>query len=259
MVGADRGELERPEPFPGLGGRDAGEGFCALVEGQRRDDRERRDAPSGFDRGLELVELVERLDHEEVDAATVEDPCLLGEDLHALVSREALRVAEGPDRAGDEHVAPGDLAGLARQLHAGAVDPLQLVLQVEPCELAAVGAERVRLDQIGTGPDEARVERDDALGGFEIGLLGTAEARDGARDENAHAAVGDDDGAVEQTLFEPSCHAAMLVKCSRQPSMGDRSSEASEAILGLQRQSARCGGAAQSKRFGPCAAGPYRM
>src|SRR5439155_8768557 len=111
------------------------------------------------------------------------------------------------DRAGEEAVTPGDLSCLARELHAGAVDPLQVVLEVEPGELAAVGAERVRLDQVGAGADEARMQRDDALGGLEVRLFRAAEARDGARDVFAHAAVGHDDRAVGPTLFEAAWHA----------------------------------------------------
>ena len=43
-------------------------------------------------------------------------------------------------------------------------------------ELAAVGAERVRLDQVGAGLDEAGVELDDGLGRAEVRLLGAAKA-----------------------------------------------------------------------------------
>ena len=68
---------------------------------------------------------------------------------------EHLELAERPDRAGDEHVAAGDLARLAREPHAGAVDRLELVLEEVLRELRPVGAERVRLDQLGAGADVA--------------------------------------------------------------------------------------------------------
>ena len=72
------------------------------------------------DRGLELLQLEERLDGEEVDAAAFEHRGLLGEDLHALVCRDAAAgLAERPDRAGDEDVAAGDLARLAGELDGG--------------------------------------------------------------------------------------------------------------------------------------------
>jgi hypothetical protein len=206
MVRADRGEVERPEALRRLARRDAGKRLGAFVEGQRRHDRKRRDAPGRVDRGLELVELVERLDHENVYAAAVEHLGLFGEDLRSLLPRQALGVAERTDRACDEDVASGDLARLARQLHAGAVDPLQVVLEVELGQLAPVGAEGVRLDQVRARADEARVKRHDAFGRLEVRLLGTAQARDGARDEHAHPAVADDDRAIGQTLFESTAH-----------------------------------------------------
>ena len=106
---------------------------------------------------------------------------------------------------------PGDLAGLAGELHAGAVDPLELVLEVELRELAPVGAEGVRLDQVGAGADEARVQRHDALRSAEVGLFRAAQPRHGARDEHAHAAVRDDDRALRQTVFEAAVHAGLTL------------------------------------------------
>ena len=49
---------------------------------------------------------------------------------------------------------------------------LDLVLEEVRGQLAAVGAERVGLDQVGAGVDEADVEGDDRLGSAEIGLFG---------------------------------------------------------------------------------------
>ncbi len=81
-------------------------------------------------------------------------------------------------------------------LTAGAVDLAQVVLEVARRELAAVRAERVRLDHVRSGLDEADMELDDGLGRPQIRLLGDPHARRGARDEDAHAAVGDERGAV---------------------------------------------------------------
>ena len=72
---------------------------------------------------------------------------------------------------------PGHLARLAREAHRGRVDRLELVLEELAGELAAVGPEGVRLDQLGAGADVARVHGDDALGGAQIRLLGAAQAR----------------------------------------------------------------------------------
>src|ERR671923_27568 len=120
---------------------------------------------------------------------------------------------------------------LACELHAGAVDPLELVLEVVLRELVAVGAERVRLDQVGAGADEARVQGDDAIRRAQVGLLWTPQSRDCAGNENAHAAVPDDDRPAGQTLLEAAAHAGLtlltgggarglLVEGSRQTSKG---------------------------------------
>ena len=85
-------------------------------------------------------------------------------------------LAQWTDRAGDEDVAPGDLTSLARQLDRGAVDRLDLVLEVMRGQLAAVRAERIGLDQVGAGVDEADVEGDDRFGSAEIGLPGSGDA-----------------------------------------------------------------------------------
>ena len=150
---------------------------------------------------LELVEVVERLDHEDVGAAAFEDRRLLREELGARL-RPQLDVAERPDRARDEDVAAGHLARLARQADARRVDPLELVLEEARRELRPVRAERVRLDQLGAGADVADVHRDDAVRRAHVRLLGAAQAGHGGRDERAHAAVGDDRRAGAQALLE---------------------------------------------------------
>ena len=193
MVGSDRSKVQRSQALGGLGGGHARERLGAFVEGQSRDDRERRDSAYGLDRRLELVQLVERFDHEEVDAAPVQEQRLLGEDLAALIGRNRGQIAQRADRPGDEDLPAGDLPCLARELHACAVDPLELVLEVLLGQFPPVCAERVRLDQVGPGADEARVQGDDALRRADVRLLGAAESRHGARDQYPHAAVGDDD------------------------------------------------------------------
>ena len=136
----------------------------------------------------------------------------------------AAELAERADRAGDEDVRARDLARLAGQPDAGGVDPLQLVLEEVAGQLAAVRPERVRLDQLGAGEDEARVEGDDALGSAQVRLFGAADPRHGLREERAHAAVGDDRRPVAEALFEAarhpldSMHRAAIVRCQVSPS-----------------------------------------
>ena len=126
------------------------------VEGHQRDDRERRDAADGLDRGDELVEVEERLEHEQVDAAALEDLRLLAEELALLGRVEPLDVADRADRAGDEDVAPD--TSRASRASRTADELIRSNSSSRKCsrELAPVGAERVRLDQLGAGADEAR-------------------------------------------------------------------------------------------------------
>ena len=210
VIGADRGDVQRAQPLGRLLRADAGEGLCALVERHQRDDGQGRHPAHRLDRVDELLEVVERLDHEQVGAAALEDARLLGEQLVSHARRR--RLADRADRAGDEHVASRDLPRLAGELHRRRVDPFELVLHEVVGELAAVGAERVRLDQVGARVDEAHVERDHRLGRAKIRLLGRAEPGDGGRDQRAHAAVGDDRRAGLQALGEAVCHGVNLVK-----------------------------------------------
>ena len=119
-----------------------------------------------------------------------------------LARVEHLQLAERPDRAGDQHVTAGDVACLAGQADARRVDRLELVLEQLPGQLAAVGAEGVRLDQLGAGPDVARVHRDHALGCAQVRLLGAAETGRRPDQERSHPTVGHDGRAGAQPLEE---------------------------------------------------------
>ncbi len=127
-------------------------------------------------------------------------PRLLGERL--LVRKLPGR----PDRAADEHLTAGDLASLAGELHAGRVDPLEIVLEEVLGQLVPVRAEGVRLDQLGAGVDEADVHRHDRVRGAQVGLLRAAEARDGGREQDSHAAVGDDRRPGPEAFGEARSH-----------------------------------------------------
>ena len=91
VVRADRGDVELGQPLGRLARRHAGERLGALVEGHQRDDRQARDAAHRLDRVDELLEVVERLDHEEVGAAALEDRGLLGEELPPHARRRPAR------------------------------------------------------------------------------------------------------------------------------------------------------------------------
>ena len=93
MVCAGRGDVEPVEPLGRLRGRDASERLPVGVEGHQRDDRQRGDAADGLDRGDELLEVEERLEHQQVDAAALEHLRLLAEGLALLGDVEALELA----------------------------------------------------------------------------------------------------------------------------------------------------------------------
>ena len=193
----------------------ARERLGVLVEGELGDDRERGHGAHRFDRGDELVQLEERLDHVEVDASALQDPGLLAEDLAGVLRALAPRqVAERPDRAGDEHRLPGDIARLARKAHSRVQDLLQPVVEELGRELAPVCPERVRLDQLGARANEPEVNPDDCLGSLEIRLLRAAKAGHRRGDERAGAAVGDDHAAFVEPLLRPA-HEPSLARRTR--------------------------------------------
>ena len=102
---------------------------------------------------------------------------------------------------------------LAGQLDAALHDLLETLVQELARELPAVGAERVRLDQLRAGPDEAQVDADHRLGRFQVRLLGVARSRGTAAESSARAAVRDDRSLGE--ALEESAHA--LSVASRRP------------------------------------------
>ena len=81
MVRADRRDVELGEPLGRLGGGDTRDRLRVLVEGQESDDREGGGAPHSLDRIDHFLEVVERLDHEDVDAAAFEHGRLLDEEI----------------------------------------------------------------------------------------------------------------------------------------------------------------------------------
>ena len=198
VVGADRRHVQLREALGSLAGADAGQCLPALVERQHRDDRQVRHAADRLDRVDDLVEIVERLDREEIRAATVENRRLFCEELAPHATRR--RLADRPDRTCDEDVTAAELARIPCELDAGRVDPFEIVLEEVVRELAPVCAERVRLDQLRAGIDEARVERDHGFGRSEICLLRTAETWHCCGEQRAHPPVAHDHGPSLEAL-----------------------------------------------------------
>src|SRR5437667_162682 len=74
LTGAD---AQPRQPFARGAGGDASERLAVAVEGHQRDDRQARDGADRGDRGLEVGQVEERLDHEQVGAAALEQGRLL--------------------------------------------------------------------------------------------------------------------------------------------------------------------------------------
>ena len=200
VIGADRCDVELHEPRGRLGGGDACKCLSAFVKRQQRHDRQARHAPHRLDRVDHLLQVVERLDHEDVGAAPVEDGSLLREELPA--NARGRRLTERSDRAADEDVATRHLPGVAGKLDARRVDRLQVVLEEVVRELAAVRPEGVRLDQLRPGVDEADVQGHDGVRRAQVRLLGTAEPRNCCGEQRAHASVANDHGPTFEALQE---------------------------------------------------------
>ena len=194
-------------------GTDPSRDLGLVVEGEERHDRERRDRAHRLDRDDELVEVEERLDHEQVDAPTFEHAGLCRVERAVLGRVEHLELAERPDRAGDEHVSAGDLPCLARKPHACGVDLLEGVVEQCARELPPVRTEGVRLDQLRTRRDVSGMDGDHALGSLQVRLLWAPEAMHGSRDERAHAAVGDERQARAEAFEEAAHEPATLDSC----------------------------------------------
>src|SRR5262249_51331457 len=127
-----RGELLR---------RGAVERIAVLFGGHLRDDRQIRDAAPGVDRRADLVEVAERLEGEQNDAAGRERPGLLREVLPRLVDAGLApgldANSERTDRSGDVRPIVG---GVSRDPRALLVDRVQLVGEAERSELDPVRA-----------------------------------------------------------------------------------------------------------------------
>src|SRR5262249_11943653 len=89
---------------------------------------------------------------------------------------------------------------------------LEIVLEVVGGQLAPVGAEGVRLDQLRPGLDEADVQRHDRLWGAQVRLLGRAQTGYGGGQERPHPAVSDKRPTLEQPRLEAGSHAGKLDK-----------------------------------------------
>ena len=156
-----------------------------LPESQRGDDRDVRRAARLVDGEDQLLQVRERLEHDQVRPTLEQALDLLAED----GSRDRVgedrtttrRRTQGPDRAANQCVASTDLACLARKLCGTPVERAHLALETPSGQSLSVGTERQGLDQLGArfevlpvgGADHLRMGRDEFL---EAGSLRHATA-----------------------------------------------------------------------------------
>src|SRR5262249_33453364 len=159
---------------------------------------------------------VERLHHEQVDSASLENLRLLGVERGRIVAGQ-LDVAQRADRTRDEDVAARHLSRLACDAYGGRVDLLELVGEELARELGAVRSEGVRLDQLGARADETEMHLEHAFGGAEVRLLGAAEPGHRAREQRSHAAVRDDRSLCGEPLEEAAHTSSWMLRPSIPP------------------------------------------
>jgi len=157
------------------------------------------------DRGLDLEDVLRRLDDDQVGAALEQAAGLLGEDRAQLGEGDLAQrrvvaggqMARGANRAGYEATFAGRLAG---DLGCPAVDLERVLVEAPLLELDAAALERVGLEDVGAGLEHRAVDALDDVGAVEherlvalaletaVVLLREVELLE----RRAHAAVVDD-------------------------------------------------------------------
>ena len=141
-------------------GRRAVEAVAILLGRHLRDDGQVADAADGGDRRADLVEVAERLEDEQVDAALEQRLGLLREHTAPLRRRRSCPTARRGRRADRSRrprtcpVAGHARARAARRRRLMASHPLA---QAERAQLDPIGAERVGLDDVGAGAQVFRM------------------------------------------------------------------------------------------------------
>jgi hypothetical protein len=184
------------EPFR----RRAVERAAVLLRAHLRHDGQVAHAPDGVDCRPDLVQVAERLEHEQVDTALDEGPRLFAEELARFVDAG---LAPGLDADAERPDGPGDVGAIAGRLACdpGAffVDGRHLVGETERAELHPVGAERVGLDDVRAGAHVFPVHARHQIRLRDVQRVEALVDEDAAGVEHrAHRAVGDEHAIVER-------------------------------------------------------------
>ncbi len=192
----------RPPPFElrheGLR-RSAVAGVPVFLGRHLRDDREVADRADRTNRGADLVDVPERLEHEELDAAFGERARLFREVLLGLVHAGlAPRLDADPertDRAGDPGLVPRRMTREARPVN---IDVVHLVGKTEMAQLDPVGAKRIRLDDVRPVAHVDLVHFGDQVRLREVQLVERPVEEDAfGVQHRAHRAVADEHAPIE--------------------------------------------------------------
>ena len=179
--------------------RRAVERVAVLLGRHLRDDRQVADAAHRVDRGAHLVQVAERLEDEQVDAAVDQRLRLLAEVLARLVDAGLApgldADAERADRAGDVGLLARRVARNPRPLF---VDRVQPVGEAERSELDAVRAEGVGFDHVRAGADVLLVHLGHQIRLGDVQRVEALVDEDALRVEHrAHRAVAHEDALVQ--------------------------------------------------------------
>src|SRR5262249_22563490 len=163
-------------------------------------DRQIGKTSYGVDRGADLVEIAKRLEDEQVDAAVEERPPLLAEVLARLVDAgPPPRLDPYPQRSNRSRDVRLVARRMARDLRRLLVDRVQPIGEAERSELDAVRAERVRLDDVGAGPDAFLVHFGAQIRLRQVQRVEALVDEDALRVEHRpHRAVANEDPLVER-------------------------------------------------------------
>ena len=205
-VDADHG---RATPFE-LGsealGRRAVERVAVLFGRHLRDDRQVGDLARRVDGGADFVQIAERFQDEQIDAALDERLGLFAKVLARLVDTRLAPWldpdAERADRPGDVGILPCRAAG---DSHAFDVDGVKLLAQAERPELDAIGAECIRLEDVGAGAHVFLVHGEHDLRLREVQRVEALVDEHALRVQHRpHCAVADEDSLLERV--DECCH-----------------------------------------------------
>ena len=181
-------------------GRRAVERVAIFFSGDLGDDREVRQAAHRSDRGADLVDIAERLEHEEVNAPLEQGLRLFAEVFLGFVYPGlAPRLDADTQRAnGSRHinVFAGRVPCNPRPLE---VDGVGAVRDTKRPQLDPVGPERIGLDDVGAGPDVGLVDLRDKVGLGKVQLVeGTVEEDPLGVQHRAHGPVADEHALVHR-------------------------------------------------------------